>query len=45
MVSERCTRCGLPQVEWKDEGGLGFILNGRAFCCRNCAEGRGCTCK
>jgi hypothetical protein len=45
MMNERCSRCGLLRSEWKEDGGLGYVRNGQVFCCRNCAEGRGCTCK
>ena len=40
-----CSRCGLPQWEWdpvwENEG---YILHGKAYCCKGCAHGLACTC-
>ena len=45
MTTERCTKCGMLRADWKDNSGLGHVANGQTFCCRGCAEGRGCTCR
>ena len=40
-----CPSCGMPQEQWKANNGAGFTAeNGRTYCCRDCAEGKSCTC-
>ena len=39
-----CPTCGMPRDEWPDERRGGYEKDGRAHCCRGCAEGAGCTC-
>lgn len=45
MVMQTCPNCGLPQNQWKGNGGQGFSKEGQTYCCRNCAEGATCTCR
>ena len=37
----RCPTCGVAECDWP---GAGVVRKGSAYCCRGCADGRGCTC-
>ena len=39
---ETCPTCGMAQQNWSSKHG--FEQGGEAYCCRGCAEGRGCVC-
>lgn len=41
---KRCVECGLGEVAWKGNQGLGRILAGEWYCCQGCAEGTNCSC-
>jgi hypothetical protein len=41
---DACPNCHMPRDEWPDDRFGGFERDGRAYCCKGCAEGTGCTC-
>jgi len=40
-----CPGCGLPEREWRENGGAGYVDGGETYCCRGCADQTGCTCR
>ena len=39
-----CPRCGMSSMEWTADDGDGYVVDRETYCCRGCADGRGCTC-
>ncbi len=44
MQEEKCPNCGMPKGAWQGNGGQGFSMGGKTYCCQGCAVGTGCTC-
>lgn len=44
-VASDCPNCGMPKGEWLGNGGEGFQLGAKFYCCQGCATGTGCTCQ
>jgi hypothetical protein len=42
---QTCANCGMPQSDWQGNGGKGFTMGDKTYCCQGCATGTGCTCK
>lgn len=42
---QTCTVCGMPQDEWKGNGGRGVQEDGKSYCCKGCASGGECSCE
>ncbi len=42
---QSCPNCGMSRDEWQGEDGQGYTKDRETYCCRGCAEGKGCTCK
>lgn len=43
-IEDICAGCGIENIEWKGNRGRGYLKNGVAYCCRDCAEGIECNC-
>ena len=41
---QACLKCGMPKSEWKANDGQGYVREGEGYCCRGCAEDKGCSC-
>ncbi len=44
MAEQRCSKCGMPKDQWKENGGQGVTKDDQTYCCQGCADGTGCTC-
>lgn len=42
--AQTCPNCGMPQSAWLGNGGQGFQMGDKTYCCQGCATGTGCTC-
>jgi hypothetical protein len=42
---QTCPNCGMAKSEWQGNGGNGFNMGDKTYCCQGCATGTGCTCK
>jgi hypothetical protein len=43
-ISRVCKKCGMPEEQWLENGGDGYFLDGKLYCCSGCANGTGCSC-
>jgi hypothetical protein len=41
-INLHCPNCGMLLTDKKTEG---FVLDAQTYCCKGCAEGKGCTCR
>ena len=44
-IEQTCPGCGLSRSQWRGNGGEGYSKGGELYCCRECAESTGCTCR
>ena len=44
-TEEACARCGMTKDRWKGNGGEGYLVDGKPFCCQACVDGQPCTCR
>lgn len=42
MNTQSCPECGMEKDTWPNKAGV--TKNGKTYCCRGCAYGKGCTC-
>ena len=42
---ETCANCSMPQKDWSGVGYVEMYDISKAYCCKGCAEGTGCTCE
>jgi hypothetical protein len=42
---QTCAKCGMPKSQWQGNGGNGFTIGDKTYCCQGCATGTGCTCQ
>jgi hypothetical protein len=35
----------MPKREWQGNKGQGYTKDGQTYCCQDCADDTGCTCK
>jgi hypothetical protein len=41
---EKCPNCGMTKAGWRGNGGQGFQMGSKTYCCQGCATSTGCTC-
>lgn len=41
---QACPNCGMNKDEWQGNGGQGFKMGDKTYCCQGCSTGTGCTC-